>query len=491
MSHPVAPPGADENTGERADADYSRPVSNATLPETTGLAPASERPDALAHLGDERRTGRMVLRIAWPAIVENALHTLLGLVDTILVARLGTEAVAGVGAGTQWVFLFFSNLFGLSTGVVVLVARAIGAGDRAAASRAARQGLVLGGALGLAFTFLCLLFAESALRVLGAEPEVVAIGTSFLRIASYGGVLMGIGIVGGAALRATGDTRTPMLSTALANVVNAGLAYWLIFGGLGLPALGADGSAWGLVAARLVAAVWLIGALARGPLGLTLGGLRPDGALLRRIGRIGLPSVLEQVLLMTSFMAYAWLAIGLGTAVFAAQRITINAVLISVLPAFGFAIAATTLTGQALGAGRPDLAERTAWVAVRLAALWMSAMGLAFFLLGEPLLRLFTDDPAVLEVGVPSLRVIGAASPLWSVGLVLLGALRGAGDTRFPMLVTLVTGWLIRVPFGFLFGITLGLGLPGVYVGTFADAVVGSLMAVWRYRRGAWRSVRL
>jgi putative MATE family efflux protein len=468
-------------------------MSDAVLSEPAELAPAPELPGRLTHLGDERQIGRMVLRIAWPAIVENALHTLLGIVDTILVARLGTEAVAGVGAGVQWIFLFFSILFGLSTGGVVLVARAAGAGDEAAASRAARQSLLLGGVLGLLFTLLCQLFAEPALRVLGAEPGVIAIGTSFLRIASYSGLLMAIGVVAGAVLRAVGDTRTPMVSTAAANLVNALVAYWLIFGGLGVPALGADGSAWGLVAARLVAGVWLIWALARRARGLTIGGRgwRPDLDVLRRIVRFGSPSMLEQVLLMTSFMVYAWLAIELGTAVFAAQRITFNAVLISILPAFGFSIAATTLSGQALGAGRPDLAERTAWVAVRSAALWMAVMGLVFLFAGEPLLRIFTDDPEVLRIGVPSLQVIGAASPLWSVAIVLSGALRGAGDTRFPMWITLITGWLIRVPFGYLFGITLGLGLPGIYVGTFADAVVGSLLAAWRYRRGAWRSVKV
>lgn len=453
----------------------------------------AEAPSTLAHLGDERQTGRMVLRMAWPAIVENSLHTLLGIVDTVLVARLGTDAVAGVGAGVQWIFLFFSVLFGLSTGAVVLVARAIGAGEREAANRAARQALLLGVGLGLLFSLLCLLFAEPMLAVFGAEPAVTAIGASFLRIASLSGVMMGVGIVAGSVLRAAGDTRTPMFSTAAANVVNAAVAYWLIFGGLGVPALGADGSAWGLVAARLVAGAWLVWALLRGVRGLTIagGGWRPDLSLLRPILSFGAPSMLEQVAVMTSFMVYALIALELGTVAFAAQRITFNAVLISILPAFGFAIAATTLTGQSLGAGRPDLAERTSWVAVRIAALWMAVMGVIFFLLPEPLLRIFTDDPAVLAIGVPSLQVIGVASPLSSVGLVLAGALRGAGDTRFPLWIQLVTGWLFRVPIGYVCGVTLAFGLPGMYVGVFADAVVGSVLAAWRYRRGGWRTVKV
>ena len=163
----------------------------------------------------------MVMRMAWPAIVENALHTLLGIVDTILVARLGTEAVAGVGAGVQWIFLFFSILFGLSTGAVVLVARAIGARDRAPPAGRPVRPSCSAPRSGSPSRLLCLLFAEPALRVLGAAPEVAAIGTSFLRIASYSGVLMAVGVIAGAVLRAAGDTRTPMLSTAVANVVNA------------------------------------------------------------------------------------------------------------------------------------------------------------------------------------------------------------------------------------------------------------------------------
>src|SRR5262249_34177989 len=159
MSRTDVRAGAGENRGEPAGVGHNRPMSDALLEERTGTAAAAELPGSLAHLGDERQIGRMVMRIAWPAIVENALHTLLGIVDTILVARLGTEAVAGVGAGVQWIFLFFSILFGLSTGGVVLVARAAGAGDAAAAARAARQSLLVGGALGLAFTLLCLLFA--------------------------------------------------------------------------------------------------------------------------------------------------------------------------------------------------------------------------------------------------------------------------------------------------------------------------------------------
>jgi MATE family multidrug resistance protein len=455
-----------------------------------------EKPEAagdLSHLGDERKTSRLVLRMAWPAILENSLHTLLGIVDTILVARLGTDAVAGVGAGTQWLFLFVSVMFGVSTGSIVLVARSIGAGDAATANRAVRQSMLLGVALGLAFTLFGLVGADASMAVLGATGEVAAIGASYLRIVSYGGVATCCAVMASSLLRAAGDTRSPMVSTAIANVVNAVVAYGLIFGELGMPRLGADGSAWGLNVARVVAIVYLMLVLwrGRGVLKIDLSGWRPHLEQLRTIVRFGMPTAIEQILLMTSFMAFAMISIQLGTAAFAAQRITFNAVTISFLPAFGFAMAATTLTGQSLGARRPDLAEKTAWVAVRMAAMWMGTMGLVYIFLPEPLLRVFTDDAAVLAEGVTAMRVIGLASPIWSVPMVLSGALRGAGDTRFPLYMTIVTGWLMRVPIGYVAGLMLGLGLAGVYLGAFADALVGAGMVVWRYRRGRWRDIKV
>jgi MATE family multidrug resistance protein len=458
---------------------------------STAVLETPEQAGDLSHLGDERKIGRLVLRMAWPAILENSLHTLLGIVDTILVARLGTDAVAGVGAGTQWLFLFISVMFGVSTGSIVLVARSIGAGDAATANRAVRQSMLLGVALGLAFTLFGLVGADASMALLGATGDVAAIGASYLRIVSYGGVATCCAVMASSLLRAAGDTRSPMVSTAIANVVNAVVAYVLIFGELGLPRLGADGSAWGLNAARVVAIVYLMVVLwrGRGVLKIDLGGWRPHVEQLRTIVRFGMPTAIEQILLMTSFMAFAMISIQLGTAAFAAQRITFNAVTISFLPAFGFAIAATTLTGQSLGARRPDLAERTAWVAVRMAATWMAAMGLVYIFLPEPLLRVFTDDAAVLAEGVTAMRVIGLASPIWSVPMVLSGALRGAGDTRFPLYMTIVTGWLMRVPIGYVAGLMLGLGLAGVYLGAFADALIGAGMVVWRYRRGSWRNI--
>ena len=354
----------------RYEPEYGRAVS---ATDVSGRAPAGPNgsPDVTETLGHGDR--RTVFRMAWPAIVENSLHTLLGIVDTIIVGQFGAVALAAVGAGIQWLFLSLSILFGLMMGAIVLVAWAIGAGDPESAARAARQSMLLAGGLGVLYLVLGVLGvlgAEGAVRILGADEQVVAVGGRFLRIISYCAVLTTLTIGASSLLRAAGDTRTPMISTAVANVVNAVAAYLLVFGVAGLPQMGVDGSGWGTNIARAVGFAIVIRAIARHPvLRVTLfGDWRPVDRVIRRIIDFGSPAVLEQVLMMGSFMVYAVIALQLGTTTFAAQRVTFNALTISILPAFGFAIAVTTLCGQYLGAGRHDLADRSTWVGVQLAA---------------------------------------------------------------------------------------------------------------------------
>jgi len=190
-------------------------------------------------------------------------------------------------------------------------------------------------------------------------------------------------------------------------------------------------------------------------------------------------------------LLYSLIVIGMGTSVYAAQRITFNALSISFMPGLGFGMAATTMTGQALGAKRPDLAPRSTWIAFRMAALWMCTMGLALIVFDEPIMRAFSDDPVIVATGAAALRVIALSQPLQALGQVMAGSLRGAGDTRFPMLATGISVWLVRLPFGWLFGVPLGWGLSGVYISNVMDAGVRATANYLRYRSGRWRTTRV
>jgi MATE family, multidrug efflux pump len=417
-------------------------------------------------------------------------QTMLGVVDLLMVSTLGAAAIAGVGSSLQLMFLVISALSAVTVGTTVLVARFTGAGRPEDATRTAKQSLVLGVVLAAAITVLGHFYSHSVVAMLGVEPEVVQTGGDYLAVVAQMSIFLVVQLVCGGALRGAGDTRTPMVVTGLVNVVNVAVAYVLIFGHLGFPALGVMGSAWGAGAARMVGAIVMLGVLASGRRRVDIrgrAGWRPDLTLMRRVLRIGLPSMVEQTFMSGGMLLYSVIVIGMGTAVYAAQRITFNALSISFMPGMGFGMAATTMTGQALGAQRTDLARRSTWIAFRMAALWMCTMGVGLFVFGEQIMRLFSSDPTIVAVGAPALRVIALSQPLQALGQVMAGSLRGAGDTRFPMIATGLSVWLVRLPLGWIFGVPLGWGLAGVYISNVLDAGVRASANFWRFRSGRWQ----
>lgn len=442
----------------------------------------------------EEPIGRLVNRLAWPIILENLFQTLLGVVDMVMVARLGPVAVAGVGTSIQVVWVAISALAAVSVGTTVLVARATGAVHPDEANRVTKQSLVLATAIGLLLMVGGLRFSAALIEAMGPAPDVVAYGVTYLSISALLAPMLVVQLIAGAALRGAGDSRTPMIATGAINVVNVVLAYGLIFGHLGLPALGVAGSAWAAGLARAVGAVALVIVLAGARKKISLqgrGGWLPDPPLILRLLRIGIPSMLEQVIFSVGMLMYGIMVIGLGTTVYATQRITFNAISLSFMPGFGYAMAATTLTGQSLGAQKPETAARATWYALRSALILMSTMGLIFIVFGKPLMRAFTDDPDIVALGAVSLAIMAFSQPFQAIGQVLAGGLRGAGDTRFPMIISTVGIWLIRLPLGYLVGVKLGYGLPGVYSSSIADSAVRALLAYLRYRTGAWKNIKV
>ena len=453
-----------------------RPASRLALPESADLI------------------GPTVNRLAWPVILENLFQTALGTANMIMVARLGASAIAGVGTAIQVIFVLQAAFAAVTTGTTVLIARFIGARQEGEASLVAKQSLILGAFISVLFAVLGFFFSDWAIAALGAEPDVVQLGGSYLRITSVASITMVYMFIIGGALRGAGDTRTPMVVTGLINVVNIVASYLLIFGKLGLPALGVPGAAWAAVASRALGALALLWLVARDDAAVSIRGWqgwKPDLPMTWRISRLGLPSMLEQLAMSGGMLVYGVIAIGLGTVVYATQRVTFQALSFSFMPGFGFAMAATTMVGQCLGAGRPELSERATWHAVRMAVVWMTGMGIAMAVFGQPMMRIFTDDPEMIAIGADSLTVIAFSQPFMAAGMVLAGSLRGAGDTRFPMYTTFLGIWLIRLPLGYLFGPVLGYGLSGIYASNVLDGVARAAAAILRYRSGNWRSIEV
>jgi len=442
--------------------------------------------------GDE--IGRLVNRLAWPVIAENFLQTLLGVVDMMMVSQLGAAAVAGVGAANQVIWVLTSAFGAVTVGTTVLIAHAIGAGDPAQANRVAKQSLFLSILIAVALAVVGVFFSDQIMWLMGAEHDLAAAGSVYLRIVLVAGFFVITMFVIGAALRGAGDTQTPMKVTAFINVINVIAAYGLIFGKFGLPQLGVAGSAWGATIARMVGTAILLVVLLRGRVPVSLrgrGGWRPDFGLIRRLFRVGIPSMIEQLLLSGGMLLYGVLVIHMGTHVYAAQRITLQIISLSFMPGFGFSMAATTLVGQSLGARLPQRAEDGAWRATWLALIWMTAAALLATLFGHQVIGLFSRDADIIAMGVPALAILALTQPFQAIGQVLAGALRGAGDTRFPMWVTTASIWLIRVPLAYLFGPVLGLSLAGVYVSNVIDSIIRAALTYWRFRKGRWKEIEV
>ena len=469
-----------------ADVKTPPAATNEPLPTRGPAVP-------LEALDDDRAIRRLVFNLAWPVIVENLLQTAVGFVDLLMVSRLGAAAIAGVGISVQVLFVIFAAISAIATGTTVLVARFTGAREPANAARVLKQSVLLGVVLGVLLALVGVPLAKPIVAAMGAEPDVVELGGGYLQVTFLTSAAMTLTFVLGAALRGAGDSRTPMMVALGINAVNVAVAYVLIFGHLGFPQLGVIGSAWGAAIGRIAGTLALLYLVLRGARFNFSGvsGWAPDVSLIKRLMRIGLPSMGEQLSRSLGMLLFSWVVISLGTTIFAAQRITFNIISLSFMPGFGFSMAATALTGQALGAGKPDRARRATWFSARTAAVWMGGMGVLFLVFAELFMRMFTDDPAIVENGALALRVLALGQAQMAIGMVLAGGLRGAGDTRYPMLVISGSMWLVRIPVALFAVHVMHWGLPGAYLAFVAGSSVECIGAYLRYRAGKWQYLKV
>ncbi len=466
-------------------------IEQETLSKTTALR--RRLASLLAGRGEQARIRRDVLRLALPASAEQLLSMMVGIVDTFLVGHLGAAPLAAVGLANQWVFMA-TTLFGaIATGTTALIARFVGARDQAQADQVLGQSVLVGALIGLVATLLGLSLARQAVLLLGAPDDVIDLSIDYLRVVASIFLFSTLMFIGNAALRGAGDTRTPLYVMLAVNIINIAVAWTAINGPFGLPRLGVVGSALGAATGRLVGGVLVISLLLKGRAGirLRLPGLGPDWDLIRRILHIGLPTGVEQILFRSGHMVYARMLAELGTIAYAANQVAMNALSISFMPGFGFALAATTLVGQGLGAQDPEGAQQRGYTAYRLGAGLMTVMGLIIAVFPEQLIGFFTDEAGVIAAGSLPLRLVGLVQPVLAAAMVFSGALRGAGDTRYPMVITGAGIWGLRVPLAYLLALVMGWGLVGAWSAMAIDFGLRGVLNFLRFRGGRWKTVRV
>ena len=435
--------------------------------------------------------GKPLFYLALPIVITNLLQTAYNLADTFWLGQYSTEALAAISFGFPLVFLLISFGIGISIAGSVLVAQFVGAGEEEEAEYAASQTMTFAVLASILLGALGYLFVEDILRLLGASPEVLPGATDYMQVISLGIVFLFGFLVFISLMRGYGDTITPMLVMFGSVAVNVVLDPFLIFGWWVFPELGVAGAAYATVFSRSLALAVGLAIMFRGNRGvrINLSQMKPDLAYVRRIVRLGGPASVEVtgralsvnllLVVVGLFSTTVVAAFGIGTRVFS----------VIFLPAIAVAQAVETMSGQNIGAGKPDRAEATADFAAKVMFVVLSAMGVVVYVFTEPLVAVFTTDPAVVEEGANFLRIVAPTFGLLGVLRAYSGSFRGAGKTMISAVIAISALGVVRLPVAW-FG-AQAFGPSGIWWSFVVSNLVGAVIAFVWYKQGTWRDADL
>ncbi len=453
----------------------------------------------------EQKPVRILMTLAWPSIVEQLLITMVSYVDTAMVGSLGAGATAAIAVNASTTWLIGGILTAMGVGFSVQVAYYAGAGDASMVRRILDQAVIAVLVFGLFMMAVGLVLSGFLPGWMGASKEILQDAKRYIRIYMLSLVFQCSSGVFSAILRCTGDTRTPMLLNTGTNLLNVILNYFLIFprrlvhiGSLSIPVWGAGWGVAGAAAASTIAmtitgtALLLIVYLRKGPYRIRLtDNYRPDRVVLKKAVSLSLPAAFERLIMSGGQIYMTRLVSSLGTVALAANHVAVTAEGISYMPATGISFAATALVGQSLGAGDDEKAQRFGSLAGWSGFLLSSAMGLLLFLFAVPLASLFSSDPQVIRVAAKMLRIVSFSEPFFGLSIVLSGALRGGGDTRYPFYVSLICMLGIRGVLAPILIFGFKMNLEAVWIAMVADLYARGILCFIRFRSGKWKSMKL
>jgi putative MATE family efflux protein len=457
-------------------------------------APAGDLPPGRAGGSlSGRRLAATITALAVPLVLTQFAQTLMGLVDTLMVGRLGGPPLAALGLATLLFSALAMTLKAVDVACQTFTARRVGAGCDDQVGSVLTTALVVVVVLGAAATWLGMRWPEELMRLVTRDPEVDRLGATYLYWRSVGLVPLLVFFQFKAMGDGIGWTRVGMVVGVGMNVLNVALNWLLIYGQAGLPALGVAGAAIASSLSTGLAAVALLAVYLRPRVRhrfrlLARGNFHHE--LVRPFLAMAWPPAVQTLGVVVALMAFYVILGGISTATLAVGAVVLRLASVSFMPGLGVGAAVQTMVGQALGAGDTHTARRAAWTGMGLAMLIMGACGALFVLMPAPLLRLFTPDEALVRAGTPALRLVGAAQLVSATGLTLAGALRGAGRTRAVMIVDIAAGLGLMPPLAWLFGIALGgdlLGATWALVTWFTLYAVGMLVLFLGPR---WHEVR-
>jgi len=432
---------------------------------------------------------RALILLAIPMVLEMAMESVFAIADMLFVARLGADAVAAVGLTEAVLTLLYAVAVGLGMSVTAMIARRIGEKRKEDAAVAAGQALWIGLVLAIVIGITGAANARSLLELMGASAAVVNIGTGYTAVLFGGsGTILFLFLIN-AVFRGAGDATIAMRALWLANGINLVLDPLLIFGLGPFPELGVQGAAIATTIGRGAGVVYQLYCLfgAAGRVRLRCHHLRTVPPVMWRLLRLSAGGVAQFLIHTASWVVLVRIISLSGSAAVAGYAIAIRIVDFTILPAWGLGNAASTLVGQNLGAGRPERAERSVWRACRLNMIFLITVGLIFVAWAPSLLRIFSTEPEVLRYGVDALRIISYGYGFYAVGMIMVQAFNGAGDTYTPTTINFFVYWLMQIPLAWLLSQQAELGAEGVFYAMLIAEALLAVVGVLVFRRGRWK----
>ncbi len=449
-------------------------------------------------LSEKAQIRKKILKIAIPSASEQVLIMVVGVVSTILVGRLSSEALSAVGLVNTLLNFILVLFTALSTGATVLVARLIGEGNLTGANSASKQSLVIGTAASFVIAFASYILAYRLLLLFfsSADPIVLSMALIYFKITLFSFPLLLINVIVGGILRGAGDTRTPMYVAYIVNILNVILGFILIFGVdfwfINIKGTGITGAAWAVTIARGIGGLLMLAALLKPGriLNIRLNEkFTFDYIIIRRILKVGVPAALEQVIVQGGILLLQVVIAGMGTTAIAVYQVGMSIYSISYMPVWGFAIAATTLVGQALGAKQSKMAEIYGWNILKIGMYIIFLLGTITFIFSKPLVRLYSTETEIIIIGSQVIKIFSISMPFLCIVQVIASALRGAGDLIYTTITSFIGIWGFRLLLSILLDRFFGLGIHGVWIALCFDFAIRAVMYFIRFKKGRWKNI--
>jgi len=426
-------------------------------------------------------------RLAWPTTIANLLLASVGFIQILLSTQFGTEATAAVTVSQRIFFLLQASLFGLSAGVSAIIARNIGANEQERAGQAFQSALLFSLILSIFLAIFCYVFAYELTALFKMEDNTQKLAITLIKWICLFSPIYSLNIIMAGSLRASGDAFHPLILSIISGVGNGVGCYILSTGGLGLPALGIEGLVIGGVFGSTISLVFYSYLWRKNYLNINY----PEESKYRKktllLLKIGMPSALEQLLLQVGFVIFTIAIASYGSDVLAAYGLGLNVLTLILITSLAFSMSGAVIVGQYLGRGEPEIAYQQGWRAWRLCVAFMSFFGVIFYLFNHEIAALLTSDVNVQRHTAKFLLIIAFSMPLIATDFTIGGAIRGAGETTFPLIISLITLLLVRIILPFIF-IKLNLSVTALFVLTGADFFIKAIFMTIYFRKRKWQN---